>query len=100
MEYDETDLVSDWQSLEIQGDGYTRFTTTLGAGSWSEVNNRYESPLVTASFTCTGGPSHSYDKVVAYFEGEAYPSIIISEDPNVLIRFEQIKEYELQFTFA
>lgn len=97
--YSEQSTVLNWQEIEISGTGYQAYTKILTSGTFVDPGSFYQSETITASFTCTGGPSLIYDKVVIYFEGQQYPSIVLTEDPNQLLRLGQVKSYQFSFRY-
>lgn len=86
--------VSNWQSVEASGNGYARFTATIGIGSYSSTNGRYESPVINAAFTASGG-SISYDRVVIYINGQAYLHSLVVENPNIILASGQTQTYAI-----
>jgi len=89
------DLIADWQEIEVSGDGYSPYSTTVATGSYVSAEGRYEFPTISASFTSTGGPAISYDRVVIYLDGQTYPYCILTEEPNVLILTGQTRIYDI-----
>jgi hypothetical protein len=86
--------VSAWQSTEISGNGYSRFSATVGTGSYNTTTNRYELPVINAAFSASGGP-YTYDTLVLYFNGETYIHSLVSEIPNVVIADGQTQTYAI-----
>jgi hypothetical protein len=94
--YDEESTVANWQSAEVSGNGYTRFSDTLGTSSYNGTTGRHELPAVVAEFGSTG--TINYDRVIIYFTGETYIHSMIVENPNVIIASGQTQSYEILFT--
>lgn len=86
--------VSNWQSREVSGNGYARFTATIGIGGYSSTNGRYESSVINAAFTASGG-SISYDRVVIYIDGQLYLHSLVVENPNVILTSGQTQTYAI-----
>lgn len=82
--YDEETTVANWQSVELSGNGYARFSGTVGTGAYNSEEEAYVLPDVDAVFTATGA-GLNYDRVVVYFNGETYVHSVITESPNVVI---------------
>ena len=80
--------------MEKSGSGYVRYSTTVGAGSYSASNARYELPTIDAAFTATG-TGYSYDRVVLYIDGATYPHSVITETPNIVLAAGQTQTYRL-----
>ena len=87
--------VANWQSVEIVGNGYSRFTATIGTGTYSETTASYNMPTVDASFTATGS-GYSYDRIIAYINGETYIHSEIVEDPNITLAPGQTQTYRIE----
>lgn len=49
--YTADDPVSDWDSIKIIGNGYADFRDTVGVGSYTLADSRYETPTFIASYT-------------------------------------------------
>lgn len=92
--YTEESTVANWQSVEASGNGYTRYSTTVSAGSYNATTARYEIPVVNAAFTASGG-TIGYDRVVWYFNGETYPHSVTEESPNIILANGQTQTYAL-----
>lgn len=90
------DTVATWQSHEISGNGYARFSTTIGTGSYSAINGAYDLPVVNAEFSATGA-GYSYDVAVLYIDGATYPHSIITESPNIVLQAGQTQTYQIIF---
>lgn len=82
--YNEESTVANWQSVELSGNGYARFSGTVGTGAYDSEEEAYVLPDVDAAFTATGA-GLNYDRVVTYFNGETYVHSVIAESPNVAI---------------
>lgn len=86
--------VATWQTHEISGNGYVRFSTVISAGSYVALNGSYDIPEITASFTATS-VGYSYDTVVLYIDGATYPHSILKESPNIVLQSGQTQTYKL-----
>lgn len=86
--------VSAWQAVEVSGNGYARFTATVGTGSYNGTAAAYVIPDVDAVFTASGS-GFSFDTVVAYFDGETYVHSITVESPNIVLSPGQTQTYRI-----
>ncbi len=92
--YDAEDTVANWQTVEQSGNGYVRYSTTVGTGSYNGTSGKYELPDVDASFTATGA-GYSYDRIVIYVDGATYPHSVIAESPNITLSAGQTQVYRV-----
>lgn len=88
--------VTNWLSVEISGNGYARYSLTLGTGTYDSTDARYELPFFDATFTATG--NLSYDRVVVYINGATFPYLVGTESPNIVLASGQTKTYRFQLT--
>lgn len=95
--YTAESTVANWQSVEVSSNGYVRFSTTVGTGTYSGTNARYELPTIDAAFTATG-TGYSYDRIVLYIDGATYPHSVLSESPNIVLSAGQTQTYRLSLT--
>jgi hypothetical protein len=86
--------VAEWQEAEKQGNGYVRFSSPLGTGSYDALSGDFVIPTVDAEFTASSG-GYFYSRVVLYIEGEVYPHSIIAENPAVTLLSGQVQTYRL-----
>lgn len=94
--YDAESTVTNWQSVEKSGNGYVRFSGTLGTSTYNATTGRQELPYIDAAFTCS--TSYSYDTVVVYFNGETYIHSLITESPNITLSPGQTQTYRITFS--
>jgi hydrogenase maturation factor len=87
--------VAQWQTAEISGSGYVRYSTTIGTGAYNSAGGRYELPVVNAGFTASS-VGYNYDRVVLYIDGETNIHSIIQEDPNIVLQAGQNQTYRIQ----
>lgn len=92
--YTAESTVANWQSVEQSGNGYVRYTTTVGTGSYDSGDGRYELPDIDAAFTATGA-GYTYDTIVVYITGETYVHSILTEDPNIVLAAGQTQTYRI-----
>lgn len=86
--------VAAWQAVEVSGNGYARFSGTVGTGSYDGTAAAYVMPDIDAAFTASGS-GFTYDTVVVYFNGETYCHSIIVESPNVVLAAGQTQTYRI-----
>ena len=92
--YTAESTVANWQSVEASGNGYTRYSTTIGTGSYNATTGRYELPVINAAFTADGG-TIGYDRVVVYIDGETYIHSLAVESPNIILADGQTQTYAI-----
>jgi len=92
-DYTAENSVADWQSVELSGDGYARFSEEIGTGEYSALDGAYLLPVIDASFTATG--AYSYDRVVLYIDGATYPHSVLVESPNIVLQPGQTQTYRI-----
>ena len=78
--YTAESTVANWQSVEVSGNGYVRYSEVIGTGTYSAVTGTYNLPVIDAAFTATG-IGYTYDRVVLYIDGATYPHSVLAEDP-------------------
>ena len=93
--YTSESTVANWQSVEKSGNGYVRYSTTIGTGSYDATDGRYEMPDIDADFTATGA-GYNYDRIVVYIDGETFIHSLIVEDPNIALASGQTQTYRIQ----
>lgn len=92
--YTEESTVSNWQSAEISGNGYSRYSATIGNGSYNSTEGAYLIPTINAAYTASGS-GFSYDTVVTYIDGETYVHSVTTESPNVTVASGQTQTYPI-----
>ena len=92
--YTAESTVANWQSVEVSGSSYARFSGTVGTGSYDSTAAAYVLPTVDAAFTASGS-SFTYDTVVVYFNGEIYVHSVTVESPNVVVAAGQTQTYRI-----
>lgn len=85
-----------WLAEEVVGGGYAAVTGTIGTGSYSTGNARYELPSIIATFTGSSA-GFSYDTLCIRIGTETYLHSILEESPLVVIGNSQTKTYVLTF---
>ena len=95
--YTAESTVADWQSVELSGNGYVRFSVVIPTGSYSGTTGSYNIPAIDAEFVATGA-GYNFDTVVLYIDGATYPHSIITEDPNIVLLAGQTQTYRLSLT--
>ncbi len=83
-----------WEAVECSGGGYAAVTGTIAAGSYNAGNARYQMPMITATFTGSGG-GISYDTVCLKIGTELYLHSIATESPAVVLAAGQSKSYTI-----
>jgi len=89
----EESLVSEWEDAELEGNGYVRQEVTIGTGSYSETNARYELPAFDVQFTATD--SLIYDTIVIFIGESDHPYAIFTENPNIVLVAGQVQTYRI-----
>lgn len=92
-EYTAESTVTDWQSIELSGSGYARFSQSIPTGAYNSTTASYEIPAILAEFTATS--SYSFNRVVLYIDGESYVHSVIQENPNISLASGQTQTYEI-----
>lgn len=92
-QYTIANTVAEWQSIELSGNGYVRFSQVIGAGSYNSTTARFELPQFIVPFTATS--AYSYDYVVLYLDGETYVHSLIQEIPNISLASNQTQTYKI-----
>lgn len=92
--YTAESTVANWQSVEVSGNGYTRFSEVIATGAYDATDARYEIAAIDAAFTATGA-GYSYDRIIAYIDGETYIHSMIVEDPNITLAAGQTQTYRI-----
>ena len=93
--YTTESLVTDWETVEISGNGYVRYSVVIGAGAYDSVDGRYEMPSIDAPFTATGA-GYSFDRIIIWIEGASYIHSMIVENPNITMAAGQTLTYRVQ----
>jgi hypothetical protein len=92
--YTEESTVANWQSVEVSGNGYARYSTTVGTGSYDSSTGTYKLPDINAAYTASG-VGFTFDRVVLYIDGETYVHSVISEAPAIVLSPGQTQTYTL-----
>ena len=95
--YTAESTVANWQSVEVSGNGYVRYSEVIGTGSYSGSAGAYILPIIDAEFTSTGA-GYNYDTIVIYIDGATYPHSIMTEDPNIVLLGGQTQTYRITLT--
>lgn len=93
--YTAESTVANWQTAEVSGNGYARFSAVVATGSYSGTAGAYVIPTINAAFTASG-VGYSYDRVVAYIDGETYVHSVVAESPNVVMSPGQAQTYAIE----
>lgn len=94
--YNAETSVATWQTVELSGDGYVRYSEVIGTGAWNGVAAAYVMPSIDAAFTASvGGAGLVYDTVVIYIDGATYPYAIFTESPNIALAPGQTQTYRI-----
>lgn len=88
-----------WQDEEITGDAsYVPVTGTIATGAYDAGDARYETPVITATFSAAAaGTGYTYDTVAIRIATETYLYGTIVESPAVQLAPGQSKTYTIQF---
>ena len=86
--------VANWQSVERSGSGYVRYSEVVATGTYSSTTASYNMPEIDADFTATGS-GYSYDRIIAYIDGETYIHSLVEENPNITLAPGQTQTYRI-----
>jgi hypothetical protein len=86
--------VANWQSVERSGSGYVRYSEVVATGTYSSTTASYNMPAIDADFTATGS-GYSYDRIIAYIDGETYIHSLVEENPNITLAPGQTQTYRI-----
>ena len=92
--YNSQTNISTWQTIELSGNGYVRYSEIITTGTYNTTSGRYELPSINAQFSASGA-GYSYDRVVLYIDGESFPHSVITESPNITLVAGQTQTYRL-----
>lgn len=94
---DAEDTATAWLAEELaSSNGYAAVTGTIttGSGAYDGTDDRYEFPVITATFTATGA-GFTYDTVVLRIGSEASVVGTLVESPAVTLLAGQAKTYRI-----
>jgi hypothetical protein len=83
-----------WEAAELSGSGYAAVTGTVPDGAWNAIAGRYDTGVITATFTASGG-TLLYDTVVVLLGSDTYPHSIGTEAPALSLLSGQSKTYPI-----
>jgi hypothetical protein len=89
--YTEESTVANWQSIELSGNGYARYSEVIPTGAYDTQIGAYIIPDIAASFIATS--AYSFNRVVLYIDGETYIHSIIQETTGSNILAGQTQTY-------
>lgn len=92
--YTAESTVANWQSVEVSGNGYVRYSAVIPTGAYDATDGRYEMPSIDAVFSATSA-GFTFDRVVIYIDGETYIHSLIQESPSVTLAPGQSQTYRL-----
>lgn len=92
--YTAESTVANWQSVEVSGNGYVRYSEVIATGEYNLTEARYQVPDIDAAFSATG-VGYSYDRVVCYIDGATYVHSVITENPNIVLAPGQTQTYRI-----
>ncbi len=95
--YTAESTVANWQSVEVSGGGYVRYSEVIGTGSYNGTAGVYQLPVIDAEFTATGA-GFTYDRIVLYIDGATYPHSVMVEDPNIVLLAGQVQTYRVDLS--
>jgi hypothetical protein len=88
--------VAQWQTVEVTGNGYTRKSAPLLAGSYDTTLGLFRIPDVDFEFTSTGA-GYFYDRVILYLSDETYIHSMITESPGITMVPGMKQTYRISF---
>lgn len=101
----QTSTTAQWDAAEISGNGYSRYTWTLPAGSYDSFAARFQAPTELATFTAsTGGVGLTYNSLylvlgVAVGNNVTWDTgvtAIFAENPSVALAPGEPKGYNIR----
>lgn len=92
--YTAESTVAEWQSVELSGNGYARFSAVIQTGAYNSIEGAYLIPEINAEFSAN--TAYSYNRVVIYIDGETYVHSIVEEDPNIILSSGQVQTYSIR----
>jgi hypothetical protein len=93
--YTAESTMANWETVEVTGPGYVRFTDTLAVGSYSIPLTAYVLPNIEAVFTATS-TGYTYDTVVISIgTTPTYPHSVITETPPISLLNGQVQTYRI-----
>ncbi len=93
-DYTAETAVGDWQTFEISGNGYVRYSVEPLPGAYSATTGAYAVPDIFAEFTASG-VGYAYNRIVIYVDGEIYPHSVLTESPNIYLSAGQKQTYKI-----
>lgn len=93
--YASESTVANWQSVEVSGNGYVRFSQVIPTGAYDTTDARYEITAIDSTFSATG-TGYSYDRIIVYIDGATYIHSMITENPNIILSSGQTQTYRIQ----
>lgn len=87
--------VANWQSVEVSGNGYSRFSAVVQTGAYDNAEGRHEIPVINAAFSSTGA-GYTYDRVVLYIDGVSTVHSVLEESPGIALLAGQTQTYLIQ----
>lgn len=94
--------VTTWQTYELSGNGYTRYSVTIPTGSYSSTDSLYEigsagaDTYLSATYTASSAGSLTFDRVILWISGQTYLTSLITESETVVIAPGQSQTIKLQ----
>lgn len=92
--YTAENSVSSWQSVELSGNGYTRYSSSISVGSYDTGTSTYKIPDINAEFTASG-VGFTFDRVILYIQGETYIHSMLTESPAIVLSPGQTQTYQI-----
>jgi hypothetical protein len=90
-----------WDAAEITSqaaNGYARYTFTLAAGSYDSASQRFQTPVVTATFQAiASGGGLNYNSVYLVLGNETNIAGLWTEAPNIVLAPGQPRAYNIRF---
>lgn len=90
-----------WDAAEITSqaaNGYARYTFTLAAGSYDSASQRFQTPVVTATFQAiASGSGLTYDSVYLVLGSDTNIAGLWTEAPNIVLAPGQPRAYNIRF---
>ena len=86
--------ITQWDAVELSGNGYARFEWTISAGSYNTTTERWEASSILATFTASaGGAGLSWNAAYLAVDSMDGVSFVLNESSTVTLAPGQTRGY-------